>query len=141
MLTTLQETSGIDLELARVLLVDDDLTSRLTLKALLEAGGYFVDAAASAEEAMGKLDDHQYELVLSDVQPNAPEAGLEVLAHARLMEYQPATALLTTYRNKADFGAKPVLIAPEDLPDLFSKVADLISERAARIVAVQIGLA
>lgn len=90
---------------------------------------------------MGKLDEHQYELVLSDVQQGAPEAGLEVLAHARLMEYQPATALLTTYGNKVDLGSKPVLIAPEDLPDLFSKIAQMISERAARIVALQLGLA
>jgi len=77
-----------ELELARVLLVDDDLASRLTLKAVLEAGGYFVDSAASAAEAVGKLDERQYELVLSDLQMESPEAGLKVIAHARLMEYK-----------------------------------------------------
>jgi CheY-like chemotaxis protein len=124
-------------ELARVLLVDDNLTSRLTLKALLEAGGYNVDAAASAAEAVGKLDQRQYELVLSDLQMESPEAGLKVLAHARLMEYKPATAILTTYQSQRTDRSRPVLIKPEDLPELLSKVADLISNRAARIVERQ----
>jgi CheY-like chemotaxis protein len=118
--------------------VDDDLTSRLTLKAVLEAGGYFVDAAASAAEAVGKLDAQQYELVLSDLQMESPEAGLRVLAHARLMDYKPATAILTTYQNRQTDAGRPVLITPEDLPELLSKVADLISHRAARIVARQL---
>jgi len=138
MLQTSRNSVGRELELARVLLVDDDLTSRLTLKAVLEAGGYFVDAAASAAEAVGKLDEQQYELVLSDLQMESPEAGLKVLAHARLMDYKPATAILTTYQNRQLDMQRPVLITPEDLPGLLSKVADLISQRAARIVARQL---
>lgn len=138
MLANERTLTGKELELARVLLVDDDLTSRLTLKAVLEAGGYFVDSAASAAEAVGKLDERQYELVLSDLDMESPEAGLKVLAHARLMDYKPATAILTTYQNKRPDLRQPVLIKPEDLPGLLSKVADLISQRAARIVQRQL---
>ena len=58
-----------------------------------------MDAAASAAEAVGKLDERQYELVLSDLQMESPEAGLKVIAHARMMDYKPATALITTYQN------------------------------------------
>ena len=127
-------------ELARVLLVDDDPTSRLTLQTVLEASGYHVDSAASAAEAVGKLEEQEYQLVLSDLQMESPEAGLKVLAHARMMDYKPATAIVTTYQN-----AKPtkpahgrpqkqarMLITPEDVPGLLAKVANLISERAAR---------
>jgi CheY-like chemotaxis protein len=139
MQATLRKSPGKELELARVLLVDDDLTSRLTLKAVLEAGGYFVDSAASAAEAVGKLDERQYELVLSDLGMESPQAGLKVIAHARLMDYKPATAILTTYRNNSNPDQRqPVLIEPEDLPSLLSKVADLISQRAARIVHRQL---
>ncbi len=138
MLANERTLSGKDLELARVLLVDDDIASRLTLKTVLEAGGYFVDSAASAAEAVGKLDERQYELVLSDLEMESPEAGLKVLAHARLMDYKPATAILTTYQNKRPDRRWPLLIKPEDLPGLLSKVADLISERAARIVERQL---
>ena len=129
---------GREYDMARVLLVDDNLTSRLTLKAVLEAGGYFVDAAASAAEAVGKLDRQQYELVVSDLQMNAPEEGLRVLAHARLMDYKPATAILTTYHRVKHDLSRRVLIKPEDLPELLGKVADLISRRAARIVDHQL---
>ncbi len=126
-----------NLDLARVLLVDDDLTSRLTLQTVLEAGGYRVDAAASAAEAVEKLDDQEYELVLSDLRMESPEAGLKVLAHARMMDYKPATALITTYQNsktRSRNSSSTVLIEPEDLPGLLSRVADLISERATRRV-------
>jgi hypothetical protein len=54
------------------------------------------------------------------------------------MEYKPATAILTTYRNTYPDQPQPVLIEPQDLPSLLSKVADLISQRAARIVHRQL---
>ncbi|MGD0200911.1 MAG: response regulator [Bryobacteraceae bacterium] len=126
------------LDLARVLLVDGDVTSRLTLQTVLEAGGYRVDAAASASEAVGKLDEREYELVLTDLSMESPESGLKVLAHARMMDYKPATALVTTYQDSkirsVSKSSGTVLIEPEDLPDLLSKIADLISERATRRV-------
>jgi DNA-binding NtrC family response regulator len=129
----------MDFELARVLLVDDDPTSRLTLQTVLEASGYHVDSAASAAEAVGKLDEQEYQLVLSDLQMESPEAGLKVLAHARMMAYKPATAIVTTYQNAKPQVATPqkqvrMLIKPEDVPGLLAKVANLISERAARKV-------
>jgi CheY-like chemotaxis protein len=123
-------------ELARVLLVDDDPTCRLTLKTLLEASGYRVDSAASAAEAFEKLDEDQYELVLSDLQMESPLAGLKVLAHARMMDYKPATALITSYLDELE-GARrspEMLVEPEDVPALLTKVADLIAERATRRV-------
>lgn len=123
------------LALARVLLVDDDPASRLTLQTVLRAGGYRVDTAASAAEAVGLLDEQEYELVLSDLNMESPEAGLKVLAHARMMEYKPATAIVQTFRSSpqsASRGSAAVLIEPEALPELLTKVADLISERATR---------
>lgn len=128
-----------EFELARVLLVDDDPTSRLTLQTVLQAGGYHVDSAASAAEAVGKLDEQEYQLVLSDLQMESPEAGLKVLAHAKMMDYKPATAIVTTYQTDYH-STRPVkqalrmLITPEDIPGLLAKVAKLISERAARRV-------
>ncbi len=133
------ETDRCTFELARVLLVDDDPTSRLTLQTVLEASGYDVDSAASAAEAIPMLDEQEYELVLSDLQMESPEAGLKVLAHARIMDYKPATAIVTTYQNaknqtpKAQTQAR-MLITPEDIPGLLGKVANLISQRAARRV-------
>jgi CheY-like chemotaxis protein len=126
-------TVEYEMSLARVLLVDDDPTARLTLKTVLEAGGYSVDAAASAAEAVMKMDEGEYQLVLSDLQMESPEAGLKVIAHAKNMDYKPATALIQSYRPDGPVKAlSHMLIAPEDLPGLLDKVADLISLRATR---------
>ena len=131
---THQRSKGVsDMEMARVLLVDDDVASRLTLQTVLQAGGYRVDSAASAAEAYGKLDEQEYELVLSDLQMESPEAGLRVIQHARNMDYKPATAIVTTYQNARPTDRKvKVLIKPEDVPTLLSQVANLISSRATK---------
>jgi CheY-like chemotaxis protein len=133
---------NLDFEIARVLLVDDDPASRLTLQTVLEAGGYRVDSAASAAEAVQKLDHQQYELVLSDLQMESPEAGLKVIAHARMMNYKPATALVTAYRNGSSEKNKgSVLIEPEDVPGLLGKIAELIGGRASRQINREVRLA
>jgi CheY-like chemotaxis protein len=132
---------NLDFEIARVLLVDDDPASRLTLQTVLEAGGYSVDSAASAAEAVQKLDHQQYELVLSDLQMESPQAGLKVIAHARMMDYKPATALVTAYRNGASDNKVSVLIEPEDVPGLLGKIAELISGRASRLINREVRLA
>lgn len=122
---------------ARVLLADGDPASRLTLKTVLEASGYCVDSAASAAEAVGLMDKQEYELVLSDLSMESPESGFRVIEHARLMPYRPAAAIITSQREERN-GEKvdgPVLIKPEDLPELMGKIAFLISNRASREVA------
>lgn len=125
-----------NLDLARVLLVDDELASRLTLQTLLEAGGYSVDVAASAAEALSKLDQQEYELVLSDLRREAPEAGPKLLAYARVRPYKPATALVTAYQDSRTSSAHvephEVSVQAEDVVNLLGKVAYLIGLRASR---------
>ena len=126
-----------NLELARVLLVDDELASRLTLRTLLEAGGYFVDVAASAAEGLDKLDEQEYELVLSDLRRESSGAGTGLLAYARVKPYKPATAVITAYQDsRAVPGFKlqdqEISVQTEDVVNLLGKVASLISARAAK---------
>ena len=125
------------LDLARVLLVDDELASRLTLQTILQAGGYNVDVAASAAEAFSKLDEGEYELVLTESQMESPEAGQRVLSYARVKEYRPATALVTAYHEpgvprKPVRAEQRVSINNENVSTLLGKVADLIAVRAHR---------
>jgi len=98
-----------------------------------------VDVAASAAEAIGKLEDNEYELVLSEAALESPQAGVRLLAHARNMRYRPATAVITTYPVESERRPvrrdQPMLIAWEDLPELLTQVADLISKRAAKRAA------
>jgi CheY-like chemotaxis protein len=124
------------LDLARVLLVQAELAPRLTLKTLLEAGGYSVDVAATPAEALCKLDEGRYELVISDPDFGNRPAGRNVLAYARVKDYRPATALLSSNEpasREASVGTShQISIQTEDVPLLLGEVAELIGARASR---------
>lgn len=132
------------MSLARVLLADDNPTARLTLQTVLEAGGYNVDSAASAAEAMHKLDSEEYSLVLTGRNMEAPNFGYRVVEHAKMMDYRPATAFFDAVSD-AEVGPnvdrKPVLVSPEDIPELLGQVADLISRRATRQIRREMRMA
>ena len=130
-----RESGPQDLELARVLLIESDVASRLTLQTLLRAGGYSVDVAASAAEAYAKLDDHTYELVMSDEDMESPDAGREVLAYARGKEYKPATALVTAHRDGKGVPSwkdRHMVVETNDASYVLGRVAELIGLRATR---------
>ena len=123
------------LDLARVLLVHGELAPRLALQTILQAGGYAVDVAATPAEAINKLDEGQYELVLSDAEIGSKPSGRNVLAYARVKDYRPATALVTaSERDGRSFGRgrHQVSIYTENLPLLLAEVAELIGVRASR---------
>jgi CheY-like chemotaxis protein len=124
------------LDLARVLLVHGDLASRLALQTILQAGGYAVDGAATSAEAICKLDEGQYDLVLSDAGMGTHTAGRNVLAYARVKDYRPATAVVTSYKpqtyNKNNRRRNRFSIYTENLPNLLGEVAELIGIRASR---------
>jgi CheY-like chemotaxis protein len=116
---------------ARVLLVEDDVTARLTLQAILKASGYSVDLAGSAPEAMDKIERGQYALVLCGLGAAGQDECRRVINHARAQEYRPATAHLTASVGQS---RRPksgrLLIEPQEIPDLLSKIADLLADRA-----------
>jgi CheY-like chemotaxis protein len=124
------------LDLARVLLVHGDLAPRLALRTILQAGGYSVDVAATPAEAIAKLDKGKYDLVLSDTDFGSRPAGRNVLAYARVKDYRPATALVTSYEPELKFRAArrrhQISIHTENLASLLSGVAELIGLRASR---------
>lgn len=124
---------------AKVLLIDTDLASRLALKGLLSAAGYAVDAAASAAEAVGKLDCEEYQLVLADLRAESAEAGPRMLAYARQKEYRPATALIASDLSEPgkpfaydDSDERVVRISDENVSYLLELAADLVGQRAQR---------
>ena len=128
---------GRAVDLAKVLLVDDDPASRLTLHRLLTQSGYSVDSATSSSEAVRFLQSSEYSLVLGDLHSESTDAGQQLMAFARSMEYRPATAVVTSSLEYSPTAlhSTDVVIEPEDVPELLEKVADLIGERASRMLA------
>jgi CheY-like chemotaxis protein len=126
-------------KVARILLADTDLASRLTLKSLLSKAGYGVDSAATASEAIGKLDANEYQLVLADLRGESDDAGAGLLAYARQKEFRPATALIISHLSemnmetgKSDSPESVVRMTNENVSYLLASVAELIGHRADR---------
>ena len=124
---------------ARVLLADTALTSRLALKTILSTAGYSVSGAATAAEAVGKLNEGEYQLVLADLRAESEEAGPRLLAYARQKDFRPATALIASdiseTTGKVRHGGSQnsaVHISNENVYHLLDRVAELISQRADR---------
>jgi DNA-binding NtrC family response regulator len=117
----------------RILLVDDDATVLLTLKAVLELHQFEVQTASSAAEAVQKLASGVYEMVITDSRMETDDAGFHVIRAARLQAYNPATALLTAYppRNmdwKHD-GVQSLLVKPIGTQDLLRQIEALLVQQ------------
>ncbi|MBV8728302.1 MAG: response regulator [Acidobacteriia bacterium] len=135
---------SVGLDLARVLLVHGELAPRLALSTILQASGYKVDVAASTAEALAKLDDGIYDLVLADQEFGKDRSGLDLLAYARVKGYRPATAFITSHHRRHGprgelhsmgfrrFQHQNISIYTENLPQLLERVAELIGVRASR---------
>ena len=65
-----------------VLVVDDEPTSRITLKATVEQFGYSCDAVCSGEEAVAALTDRHYSIIISDWEMPGM-SGLDLCHHLR----------------------------------------------------------
>jgi CheY-like chemotaxis protein len=126
-------------KVARVLLADSDLASRLALKSLLATAGYAVDCAATSGEAVAQLDSAEYQIVLADLRTESEESGARLLAYARQKDFRPATALLSSNLSEleptwAEQNAEDsvVRMSDENVSFLLVRIAELISERADR---------
>ena len=115
-----------------VLIVDDEKNIRLTLSQALEGMGVETDTAADGEEALAKLKEKEFGLILLDLKMPGID-GMEVLH--RISEIRPdiRIIILTAYGTvelaveamklgAADFIQKP--FTPEEIRELVSRVLD-----------------
>ncbi|MCF0219970.1 MAG: response regulator transcription factor [Muribaculaceae bacterium] len=101
------------MNLAHILVVEDDDTLAQLLRLNLEIEGYKVDTAGSAEEALG-LPLKQYSLILLDVMMGE----MSGFAFARLLKAAPSTAAIPivfcTARDNEDDMVKGLGIGADD---------------------------
>jgi DNA-binding response OmpR family regulator len=120
----------------RILLVDDELTILLTLKAVLEISGYEVETAASAREGRSKLKHHTYDMVITDMRMESDSAGLEVVQAAKKAPYQPAIAMLSAFplpgSEWESDGADTMLVKPMNTHDLLTQLEALLVGHEAK---------
>jgi putative two-component system response regulator len=122
--------------MTQVLVIDDEDVIRMLVMEILEAAGHDVVGAESAERALGLLEDHHFDLVVSDVvMPGL--SGLELLEAVRSRHASLPVVLVTgagTYETLSQAltrGAAGLVTKPFAHADLQSAVAHAL-ERAAR---------
>ncbi len=79
---------------ARLLVVEDDAGVRTTVVTFLELEGYQVDAVSSTREAIERLNQNAYPIVLTDIYLDE-RTGLDVLEAARTKNPSCAVILMT----------------------------------------------
>jgi len=121
----------------KVLLVDDEVTVLLTMKAVLEISGFDVDTAASALDAKRKLKLNEYQMVITDMRMESDVAGREVIQAARTAPYHPAVALLTAFpladEDWQDMGADKMLVKPMQTTVLLKQIEKLLDAHSTKL--------
>src|SRR5438876_6559131 len=80
--------------MSRLLLVEDDPALLFTILTALEAEGYSVDAVSTTGEAMERLNDSAYPIVISDIYIDE-RTGLDVLDAAKRKDPRCSVILMT----------------------------------------------
>lgn len=80
----------------KILVVDDERATRLSLSDILRLDGYDVQTAASGEEAVQLLAAGQIDLMLLDIKMPGMD-GMQVLAEARRLSPRTVAILLTAH--------------------------------------------
>jgi two-component system response regulator FlrC len=119
-----------------VLVVEDDLSLCEALCDTLEISGYHVVSARNGTEALIKLEQSQFKLVVSDVQMPVMD-GFQLLKNMQHKYAETPVVLMTAFGTipKAveamQAGASDYLIKPFDAEALVNKVADYVSANPA----------
>ena len=121
-----------------ILVVDDEVNVATTLRLVLEREGYDVSLAFSCAEALALLKDGCHpDAVITDLNMEREDIGLEVARFALAMEPPPVVVVCTGYATVENSSAALQLrvdylaTKPVEIPELRDALARLISRRAA----------
>ena len=119
---------------SRILIVDDDATFRLTTGALLEADGHRVDSAADGQQAVERLRDRQFDLLLVDLRMPGID-GLGLVEALRLWGHGVPILMISGFGTvdsavrALHLGADDFLLKPVEPDVLSARVSDLLERR------------
>jgi len=81
---------------AKILIVDDELIMRESLAGWLQRDGHAIQTAPSGEEALDKLKETHFDIMLVDIKMEGI-SGLEVLQHVKESDPDVAVVMITAY--------------------------------------------
>jgi signal transduction histidine kinase len=121
-------------EQPKVLVVDDEESVVVTIKAILQLDGYDVATTTSGAQARSMVRETEYDLVLTDLRLEDGD-GLDVLKAVRESYPETVTIMLTGYASLESAiqalraGAYDYLVKPSEVEELRATVARGIERR------------
>lgn len=129
----------------RILVVDDELIVRDSIKDWLEDEGFTVDAAESGPDALKLLSKQMYHLMLTDIKMPGMD-GVELLQKAKQEFPDLCVVMMTAYATvetaveAMKIGALDYLLKPFDMDSIVSKVFQIFHDlEAAQEPAMEVG--
>jgi signal transduction histidine kinase/ActR/RegA family two-component response regulator len=116
----------------RVLLVEDDEEVRQTMAAALRAAGFALETAASAGEALERIDGGaRYDAVLTDIVMPGALSGIDLAARLRRHHPSIGVVVVTGYTDRAvDLPGVRTLAKPHDVRQAVEALNDVIAAAA-----------
>lgn len=116
----------------KLLVVDDEVNQGILYKQELEDEGYNVDVANSGTEAIDKLKNTQYDLVVLDI--GMPDMdGLETLGRMLSMDNKLPVILNTAYPSYKDnfmsWAADAYVVKSSDLTELKDRIRESLAKK------------
>jgi CheY-like chemotaxis protein len=118
-----------------VLIVDDEPSILFILRMMLEEAGFKVEEAASAREGMQKLDEHEFDAVVTDIRMETTTAGFEVVRAAKKLAKPPIVIISTAFpmlpQVWREVGADELMIKGTDTRTVPELLESLLGRRSA----------
>jgi two-component system response regulator HydG len=119
---------------ARILVVDDDPTFRMTTAALLEADGHSVDTASDGQQAVERIKDRALDLLLVDLRMPGID-GISLVEALRLWGHGVPILMISGFGTvdsavrALQTGVDDFLLKPVEPEVLSARVAELLERR------------
>jgi DNA-binding NtrC family response regulator len=84
----------------RILVVEDERAIQLALSGLLGRAGYDVAVAGSGDEALAKLDEAPFDLVLTDLALGRGPSGMDVLRASKKLRPETVVVMITAHGSE-----------------------------------------
>ncbi len=120
----------------QLLIVDDEINVTRTLQMLFEDAGYEVVPAYSCQEALKVLaNGHSFDAVITDLNMERPDIGLDVARAAQKLKPKPAVIICTGYASVSNATSALAMhvdylaTKPVDIDELKGTVQRLLRRR------------
>jgi CheY-like chemotaxis protein len=111
--------------LARIVVVEDEVLTRMVLAEELRDAGYFVVEASNADDAMAYLQSgNQVDLVFSDIQLPGSMDGLELAR--RLRVERPSLPIILTSSRRSPEGVAIFIAKPYRMERVISIISQAL---------------